>query len=108
MISELRTTTALVKAILIDKPDTRNSDNLLYSEVLERIGQAEGVNIGRMAICDVLRNMKHLQLPTIETVGRCRRKIQEKHPELRAAVEVAAIRSEREGVFKEYAKVETL
>ena len=104
MISELRTTTDLVKAILIDKPDTRNSDNLLYSEVLEHIGQAEGVNIGRMAICDVLRNMKHLQLPTIETVGRCRRKLQEKHPELRASVEVSALRSEREGAFIEYAR----
>ena len=108
MISELKTTTALVQAILIEKPDTRNSDNLLYSEVLEYIGQAEGVNIGRMAICDVLRNMKHLQLPTIETVGRCRRKLQEKYPELRSSVEVAVIRSEREGVFKEYAKADTL
>ena len=104
MNEELKTTTALVKTILIEKPYTRNSDNILYTEVLEHIGQAKGVNINRMPIGKVLTEMRNLNLPTIETVGRCRRKIQETHPELRPTIEVAGVRSEREKIFREYAR----
>lgn len=104
MKEELRTTTDLVKVILTEQPETRCSDNLLYSAVLDHIGKEAGVNIGNMSIRVVLHNMKHLHLPTIETVGRCRRKLQEKHPELRAVAEVEAFRSEREGAFREYAR----
>lgn len=102
---ELKSTTKLVKCILEEIPSTRNSDNILYCYVLMAIGKSRGIKYGNMPIETVLTNLKDLGLPSIETVGRCRRKIVEQCPELAGNSEVEAQRALNEETFKEYAKV---
>lgn len=98
-MSELRNTTKMVKYVLEKEPRTRNSDNLLWLEVVRLVNQG----VLRMPLVVVLQNLKEYNLPTIETVGRCRRKLQAEFPELRAATEVQGFRSELEADFREWA-----
>lgn len=101
MEKSLQSTTELVKEILERFPATRDNDQLLYYRVCEKINsKALTSNFGY-----VLLNRKDFMIPTIETVGRCRRKLQEKNPDLRASKEVEGFRAEREAEFREYAKV---
>ena len=102
-MDELKTTTKLVKRVLETVPATRSSDNLLYTEVIDFIGKRTGRNICQLSIKTVLNNLKPLELPSIETVGRCRRKLQAQYPHLRADAEVEAFRSEREEEFRDWA-----
>lgn len=46
-----------------------------------------------------LRNLTEWQLPSIETVGRCRRKAQQENPSLKASPEVENFRYDRETEF---------
>ena len=52
---------------------------------------------------DVLYHHKALGLPNWETVTRCRRKIQEKHPDLQATVTTRRKRHKEEQKYREYA-----
>ena len=100
MKENLQTTTEIVKKVLTEYPATRNNDRLLYYRVCEIINDKTLTsNFGY-----VLLHQKDFEIPSIETVGRCRRKAQEKHPELRASKEVEEKRAERETEFREYAK----
>ena len=98
-MSELRNTTKMVKYVLEKEPRTRNSDNLLWLEVIKLKNQG----VLRMPLVVVLQNLKEYGLPTIETVGRARRKLQADYPELRATKEVQGFRSELEAEFREWA-----
>lgn len=101
-MEKLYNTTVLVKKILEDVPETRNDDNLLYYRVCDVIDSyCLGLSFGW-----VLLNMKELEIPTIETVGRCRRKLQEQFPELRATDKVKGFRTDRERKFEAYARKE--
>ena len=99
-MSELRNTTKMVKYVLDKEPITRNSDNLLWLEVIKLVNQG----VLRKPMAEVLQNLTEYNLPSIETVGRCRRKIQSEHPELRAKQAVQECRAEREEEFRELAK----
>lgn len=101
MEKSLQSTSALVKEILERFPATRDNDQLLYYRVCEAINpKSLTSNWGY-----VLLNRKEFMIPSIETVGRCRRKLQEKNPDLRASKKVEGFRAEREAEFREYAKV---
>ena len=100
-MTELKTTTLLVKQVLETVPAARNSDNLLFIEVVKIIN----INLIFKPLAEVLTNLKEYDLPSIETVGRCRRKLQAQFPELRAAATVQGIRDGREEEFREWAKV---
>lgn len=100
MEKSLQSTSALVKEILEKFPATRDNDQILYYRVCEAINEkALTSNFGY-----VLLHRKDFELPSIETVGRCRRKLQEKNPDLRASSKVEGFRAEREAEFREYAK----
>lgn len=103
-VKELNTTTELVKDILEKHPDARNSDNLLYCYVLAIIGHKTGIKYESMPIEIILPNLKIYGLPSIETVGRCRRKIVEAYPELAGNNTVEAGRILNEEAFKNYAR----
>ena len=98
-MTELRNTTMMVRQVLATVPAARNSDNILYIEVVRLIDQ----HILRMPLAVVLQNLKEYNLPSIETVGRCRRKLQAEFPELRASLEVQEFRSGLETEFREWA-----
>lgn len=98
-MSELRNTTKMVKYVLEKEPRTRNSDNLLWLEVVRLKNQG----VLRMPVAVVMENLPTYCLPSIETVGRCRRKLQAEFPELRAERAVEAFRTELEADFREWA-----
>ena len=97
---KLRNLTELVKTIMEQQPETRSSDNLLYIEVLKR---TTSQNVLNMPVWLFYQNLTEWQLPSIETVGRCRRKAQQENPHLKAKPEVAGFRYDRETEFIEFA-----
>lgn len=103
-MKELTTTTNLVKKVLEAVPETRDSDNLLYLEVIKVISKTEGVDLLKIPMEQFFSYLLLHEVPSVETVGRCRRKLQEKYPELKSNKVVAAFRSEREEMFREYAR----
>lgn len=103
-LKELHTTTELVKGILQEYPNTRNSDNLLYLKVCEQIGNEHGININKMSMPFFLMNLKEYNMPAFETVRRTRQKLQATYPELSAKADVEAQRMLNEEDFREYAR----
>lgn len=101
---ELHTTTDLVKGILENCPETRNSDNILYLKVCEKIGNEHGINLASISVPHFFLHLKAYKLPQYETVGRARRKIQSEYPELSGDSTVTAQRMLNEEVFRDYAK----
>lgn len=103
-VRELNTTTELVQDILERYPDTRNSDSKLIYQVFKVIGNRKGVDIETMSLPNYLLHMKEYGLPSIETIGRCRRKIVELHPELAGTDEVQKKRRANISNYKNYAR----
>ncbi len=101
---ELKTTTELVKAILTENPDTRSSDTLLYVKVLEYYSEKFGFDVGGYPFASALINLASWGIPSIETVGRCRRKLQHDYPELCGNDTVEGFRTVRQEEFKKYAR----
>lgn len=99
-MDDLKNITGIVKYLLETKPSTRSSDYELYYHVCKMLNpMALGISFGT-----VLKNRKDFGLPSIETVGRARRKIVEKHPELSGNDEGEAHRTLNEEAFREYAR----
>lgn len=97
---ELKNTTAIVKDLLINNPNTRNSDDYLYYKVCERIAP-ECIN---NKFWYVLLNRKQYGLPAFESVRRSRQKLQETYPELASNGKVEGYRALQEELFRDYAK----
>lgn len=91
---KLHITMNLVSRLLVQNPSCRNDDFELYREVCVNANPiVEGMNFS-----SVLKHHTELGIPSFETVTRCRRKIVEKHPELRAsdyAVEQRKLQEEK-------------
>lgn len=90
----------MVRSILEIDVDSRNSDNVLYWNILDCLTPQRGTI---WTAYDVFINGKELGLPNYETVRRARQKLQEKNPELRGSRRVQERRSDRERVFHGYA-----
>lgn len=94
---EIKNIADRVKEILTDHEDARNSDRMLYFYYLK---------LYFPSILDVSMSqflaMKHA--PSIESIGRARRKIQELYPELRPNELTKKSREEREEEFLEFAR----
>jgi len=99
-IDDLYNLTTLVESMLVKYPHTRNSDAVLYVKVIEYINP----KVVRMPFVNVMYNLKDLGLPTIESVGRCRRKLQAEKPELWSDKQVQKYREENERVFEDYSR----
>ncbi len=98
----------LVHELLINEPACRNSDNILYWRVLQTMGSRKGIDVEKMSVPTLLFHMKEYGLPSIESVGRARRKIQEHNPELCADDDVEAYREVLEEEYREYASLYTV
>ena len=101
---ELSTTTDLVRELLTNEPQTRNSDNYLYLRVLQTVGKQRGVDINNMPVLRFLLHSKQYGLPPFESVRRSRQKLQEHNPELASNSNVEAQREVNEEIFREYAR----
>lgn len=105
-MNDLQTTTALVKSILEQDKQCRNSDSFLYLKVLTEIGKQKGIDIDSMSIPYFLLNLHGVGFPGFETVRRTRQKLQQHHPELAACEAVEGFRMENEAEFRAYARGE--
>lgn len=96
-----------IKQILIDDPRTRNDDMYLYLTYFEKKVKDVGVanNVDAFYTCfheSMIR--KSYKIATFAAVTRCRRKIQEKCPEL-ASERAKKARAKKEEEFKDYARL---
>ena len=103
-MNDLKTTTALVKSILEQDKQCRNSDSFLYLKVLSVIGKERGIDIDKMSVPYFLMHLHGAGFPGFETVRRTRQKIQQHHPELAACESVEGYRAENEQEYREYAR----
>lgn len=87
----------LVKQVLIDEPQTRSDDYLLILKVLETFVTPT------LSLDAVFKNHVILGIPSLETITRCRRKLQAIDPNLRDE-KASSIRASEEEEFRKYAK----
>lgn len=99
-MKNLKTIEAKVKAILQKNEDARNDDMTLYLIVCNT--NLKGA--GAMPFAEVMEQYKYLGLPSFESVGRTRRKLQAKYPELAGNARVRQLRAEGEKAYRKYAK----
>ena len=92
----LLTLEAMVRPVLERKPETRDSDKELAITIWNTY---YGINPWA-PVCEVLRNEC---IPSIESIGRVRRKIQEKDETLRGSRKKEQARLEAQEDFIEYA-----
>lgn len=90
----------VVEKFLEDNPAMRGSDDLLYVAVAEQLG----VDLDGTSARDFLLHYRTCLVPTVETVGRCRRRIQAKRPELKPTKEIELKRRRCEQSFYEYSQ----
>ena len=99
-MKELKKTQDHVKHVLETIPESRNSDDVLYTKVCESINSISVT----LPFKQVLAQRKQLGLPSLKSIDRARRKLQKAYPELRANTVVEVFRELEEEKYKEYAK----
>lgn len=92
-----------VKAILEINENARNSDNILYLHILHSYGNEKGLDIDKMSVPMLFLHCKDMGLPSLESTGRARRKVQELYPHLRCDDNVQAGKELNEETFRKYA-----
>ena len=103
-MTNLNTTTNLVKTILEEDKQARNSDSFLYLKVLERVAKEKEINLWKISVPMFLFYINDYGFPPFESVRRTRQKVQQHHPELAAGKKVAAMRMANEEAFRNYAR----
>lgn len=102
---ELTTTQDMVKQVLEQSKDARNSDNYLYYRILKMVGTENDIDIEKMSVPHFFLHMKEYGcFPAFETVGRTRQKLQASCPELAADSDVEGHRILNEEVYRNYAR----
>ena len=94
-MDDLNKVSKVVKYILENHKQARNSDSYLYLKVLEHYAGKQGIDI---------RDISIKSFPIFESVRRSRQKIQAKYPELAASNRVHRFRKQNEETFREFAK----
>ena len=96
-MDSLKTIEGKVKAILQRNEDARNDDMVLYLALCNLYLE----DAGNMPLAQILTNYRELGF---ESVGRTRRKLQERHPELLGSLRKQKIRAAGEKVYRKYAR----
>lgn len=89
-MSKYHRTQDIVEDALINFPELRDNDNLLYIHICRQINPLALSTDLETA----LTKRKDLGIPSVETVGRCRRKVQETYPNLKASAKAQEARFE--------------
>lgn len=95
-MSKINLIEPVVEEALIQNPATRGDNFILYIEVLKKFVNVE------LPLDYVFANHKSLGVPALETITRCRRKLQELNPNLRDE-KAKRIRHKEEESYKDYA-----
>lgn len=102
--NELKTIKGLVKSILTNIPQTRNSDSLLYLKVLQKIAGMNDINLDKISVPSFFVCLGDSPFPCFESVRRSRQQLQREFTELSANKEVQEFRAGNETVFREFAR----
>lgn len=105
---DLKNTTALVKSILEQDKQARNSDSLLYLKVLSVVADQKDVILEDVSVPFFLLNLQGTEFPPFESVRRARQKLQAAFPELAACETVQGFRTENEKEVRAYAKTDDM
>ena len=97
---DLKTTKQIVRKILNEQPETRDSDNALIVAVLSHIEPGVEQKPFNQVIARCGESDK---FPTFETIRRTRQKVQAENPHLGASDEVEYKRTVQEHKFFEFA-----
>lgn len=97
-------TTLLVKSVLLEYPQTRDNDYLLWLKVLQKTQCGDIPDFLNIPVSVFLRTARYMKIPQYESVSRARRRLQAKYRELRATQETQEARAEQEIVYKEYSQ----
>lgn len=95
---------ARVLRILQEKPQARNSDNLLYLYVIREIAEEQQINLNFISIESFLITMPISVFPPFESVRRARQKAQAENKELSADSAVEVFREEFREEFRKFAR----
>ena len=87
----------LVEEALINNKSCRGDNFILYLEVLKKFIDTD------LSLKDVFLHHRELGIPALETITRCRRKLQEKNPELRDEA-VAKVREQEQENYIDYSR----
>lgn len=90
-----------VKKILLKNRASRGDDDLLYLLVLKEMD----FDISKYKAEDFIKNYRKMKLPTIESVGRARRKIQSENQTLKPTKENELKRAKCSTSFYEYSLI---
>lgn len=93
----------IVEDVLTDCRAARNSDNILYFKVYQRLLDKKGMDITKVSAGIFFLNLKQYGLPSTETIRRTRQKLQADNFDLRGDKRIAEYREENEKAFREYA-----
>lgn len=99
-MKNLKTIEGRVRAILEKDEEARNDDMTLYLKVCNACLKGAGA----MPFAEVMTQYKCLGLPSFESVGRTRRKLQAQFPELSGSVRAQRLRAAGEKAYRKYAK----
>ena len=97
---KLNTMAIKVEEILRNKSKARDDDNVLYAYFLNSLG----VSVRKTSFWEITRRVVNGDLPSMESVGRVRRKVQELNPELVGTAEKRKIRYKAIDDYKEFAR----
>ena len=97
--NDLYTMEEIIQEVLEEDRQARNSDDHLYAEVLRTVNPA----VLDKPLRVVLDNFSQLDIPSRESVGRIRRKLQSEMPWLMADDKVRKLRTDNEELFRKYA-----
>lgn len=106
-MNNLHNINAIVKSILEEDEQARNSDSYLYLKVLERIAPEIGyksTGFMSMSVYYFLLNMEKEGFPKFESVRRSRQKIQGKNTRLAASPKVEEYRAKNEKIYRDFAR----
>ena len=99
-MDSLKTIEGKVRAVLQENEDARNDDMVLYLALCNLYLK----DAGTIPLVEIMTRHKELGLPSFESVGRTRRKLQEKYPELLGSTRVRRLRAAGEKAYRKYAK----
>ena len=85
----------LVEEALINNKACRGDNFILYLEVLKKYIDTN------LSLKDVFLHHRELGIPALETITRCRRKLQERNPELKS--EASIEREKESNAYVDYA-----
>lgn len=91
----------IVKGVLERHPITRDDDFILVAFVYNAISEGR---TNCISFNSTMANHRNMGLPSMESITRARRKLQNEYEELRATESMRRIRRKEEQDFREYLK----